>query len=111
MKKILFFAAMALTLVGCTEDYKDWTVQKPDTTPDAAIDVKATIEMASALDFNTYTEGTFQLFTPSVTSSVTADSIRCRLYQSGWYPFGFSLRAYNSQFDIESVILRRPSEV
>ena len=71
---------MALTLVGCTEDYKDWTVQKPDTTPDAAIDVKATIEMASALDFNTYTEGTFQLFTPSVTSSVTADSIRYEAY-------------------------------
>ena len=76
MKKILFFAAMALTLVGCTEDYKDWTVQKPDTTPDAAIEVKTTIDMATDIDFNTYTEGTFQLFTPSVTSSVTADSIR-----------------------------------
>ena len=80
MKKILFFAAMALTLVGCTEDYKDWTVQKPDTTPDAAIEVKATIEMATDIDFNTYTDGTFQLFTPSVTSSVTADSIRYEAY-------------------------------
>ena len=76
MKKILFFAAMALTLVGCTEDYKDWTVQKPDTTPDEAISVSQNMTDVPAIDFaNVDPEGDVQLFVPTYESSSNPDSV------------------------------------
>jgi hypothetical protein len=76
MKKIFLFAAMALTLVGCTEDYKDWTVQKPDTTPDAAVSISQNMTDVAAIDFaNVDLEGDVQLFVPTYSSSVDADSV------------------------------------
>lgn len=76
MKKILFFAAMALTLVGCTEDYKDWTVQKPDTTPDEAVSISQNMTDVAPIDFaNVDLEGDVQLFVPTYASSIDADSV------------------------------------
>ena len=76
MKKILLFAAMVLTLVGCTEDYKDWTVQNPDTTPDEAIKVSQNMADVAAIDYaNVDPEGDVQLFIPSYESSSNPDSV------------------------------------
>ena len=76
MKKILLFAAMVLTLVGCTEDYKDWTVQNPDTTPDEAIKVSQNMADVAAIDYaNVDPEGYVQLFVPSYESSSNPDSV------------------------------------
>ena len=76
MKKLLLFAAMALTLVGCTEDYKDWTVQKPDTTPDEAISVSQNIADVFGIDYaNVDQDGVVQLFVPTYQSSSNPDSV------------------------------------
>ena len=76
MKKLLLFAAMALTLVGCTEDYKDWTVQKPDTTPDPAITVSQNMTDVAPVSFTTLDAyGDVQLFVPTYNSSATPDSV------------------------------------
>jgi hypothetical protein len=76
MKKILLFAAMVLTLVGCTEDYKDWTVQNPDTTPDEAIKVSQNMADVPAIDYaNVDPEGNVQLFVPTYESSSNPDSV------------------------------------
>ena len=76
MKKILFFAAMVLSLVGCTDDYKDWTVQNPDTTPDEAIKVSQNMADVPAIDFaNVDPEGNVQLFVPTYESSSNPDSV------------------------------------
>ena len=76
MKKILFFAAMILSLVGCTDDYKDWTVQNPDTTPDEAIKVSQNMADVPAIDFaNVDPEGNVQLFVPTYESSSNPDSV------------------------------------
>lgn len=75
MKKI-FFAALALVMVGCTEDYKDWVVQKPDTTPDEAVSVSQNITDVPAIDFaNVNQEGDVQLFVPTYESSSDPDSV------------------------------------
>jgi len=76
MKKILFFAAMALTLVGCTEDYKDWLVQNPDTTPDPAVTISSNMTDVPAIDYaNVNEDGDLQLFVPTYQSSPEVDSI------------------------------------
>lgn len=76
MKKILFFAAMVLSLVGCTDDYKDWTVQNPDTTPDEAIKVSQNMADVPAIDYaNVDPEGNVQLFVPTYESSSNPDSV------------------------------------
>ena len=76
MKKILFFAAMVLSLVGCTDDYKDWTVQNPDTTPDEAIKVSQNMADVPAIDYaNVDPEGNVQLFVPTYESSSSPDSV------------------------------------
>ena len=67
---------MALTLVGCTEDYKDWMVQKPDTTPDEAISVSQNITDVAPVSFTTLDAyGDVQLFVPTYNSSATPDSV------------------------------------
>lgn len=76
MKKLMYFAAMALMVAGCTEDYKDWTVQTPDTTPDEAVTVSASIADVPAIDFATVDpEGEVQLFAPDYSSSSQPDSV------------------------------------
>lgn len=76
MKKILLFAAMALTMVGCTEDYKDWLVQKPDTTPDPAITVSQNMTDVAPVSFTTLDAyGDVQLFVPTYESSSNPDSV------------------------------------
>lgn len=76
MKKILFFAALALTMAGCTEDYKDWVVQNPDTTPDEAVSVSQNIADVPAINYaNVDEEGYVQLFAPTYESSATPDSV------------------------------------
>ena len=76
MKKILLFAAMVLTLVGCTEDYKDWTVQNPDTTPDEAIKVSQNMTDVAPVSFTILDPyGDVQLFVPTYESSSVPDSV------------------------------------
>ena len=76
MKKILYFAAMALMMVGCTEDYKDWTVQNPDTTPDEAIKVSQNMTDEAPVSFTILDPyGDVQLFVPTYESSSVPDSV------------------------------------
>ena len=76
MKKILYFAAMALMMVGCTEDYKDWIVQNPDTNPDEAVSVSQNINDVAPIDYaNIDEEGDVQLFVPTYQTSSNPDSV------------------------------------
>ena len=76
MKKILLFAAMALAMVGCTEDYKDWLVQNPNTTPDPEVTISSNMADVPAIDYaNVNEDGDVQLFVPTYQSSPEVDSI------------------------------------
>lgn len=76
MKKILLFAAMALAMVGCTEDYKDWLVQNPNTTPDPEVTISSNMADVPAIDYaNVNEDGDLQLFVPTYQSSPELDSI------------------------------------
>lgn len=76
MKKILLFAAMALAMVGCTEDYKDWLVQNPNTTPDPEVTISSNMADVPAIDYaNVNEDGDVQLFVPTYQSSPELDSV------------------------------------
>ena len=76
MKKILYFAAMALMMVGCTEDYKDWIVQNPDINPDEAVSVSQNINDVAPIDYANVDEaGDVQLFVPTYETSSNPDSV------------------------------------
>ena len=69
MKKILILASVALLLASCgSNEYEEWT--KPQYSPEeTASSVKFTVAEAPAIDFNTVTADSVQLFTPSVVST------------------------------------------
>ena len=69
MKKILILASVALLLASCgSNEYEEWA--KPQYSPEeTASSVKFTVAEAPAIDFNTVTADSVQLFTPSVVST------------------------------------------
>ena len=67
---------MALMMVGCTEDYKDWIVQNPDTNTDEAVSVSQNINDVAPIDYaNIDEEGDVQLFVPTYQTSSNPDSV------------------------------------
>ena len=69
MKKILVLASTALLLASCgSNEYEEWA--KPQSNAEeTANSVKFTVAEAPAIDFNTVTADSVQLFTPSVVST------------------------------------------
>ena len=73
MKKFLYTIGLALLVVSCTEDFKDWASPfKND--PEAAKSMSMSINPVGTIDLATVTTETVQIFTPSITIDDEAET-------------------------------------
>ena len=73
MKKLLYTIGLALLVVSCTEDFKDWASPfKND--PEAAKSMSMSINPVGTIDLATVTTETVQIFTPSITIDDEAET-------------------------------------
>ena len=69
MKKLLIMASAALLLASCgSDEYEAWTVPQSNSAETAST-VTFTVNQAAAIDFNTATADSVQLFVPKVVST------------------------------------------
>ena len=69
MKKLLIMASAALLLASCgSDEYEAWTAPQSNSTETAST-VTFTVNQAAAIDFNTATADSVQLFVPKVVST------------------------------------------
>ena len=80
MKKLLIMASAALLLASCgSDEYEAWTAPQSNSAETAST-VTFTVSQAAAIDFNTATADSVQLFVPKVVSTDSVVSQTLQLY-------------------------------